>query len=166
MIEKTKTIDGQLFKVAMLDVETAEDCVFDLLRIAGPTLAGLFERIEGKGLASLVNLNIDGKMLGSIIREAATIDREAYRRVSKTLASVSSVSMDKGKTWPSLEEVQAALFMNKLPMKWKWLAFALEVNFGGFLSGISSAAERAKSLVKDLSASNSPPASDGASGES
>lgn len=163
-------IDGATYRVMMLDPETAEDVFFDLLRLAGPTLAGMLGKMEGNGiqagLKSLADMQLNSDVIVGALREfSASFDKALYHDVCRRLAEVTLVSID-GKKWPPLSEVQGELFRGKLPTKWKWLAFAVKTNFAGFFSDISIGDGPAiEASGKAESQSSSQQGSDGASGE-
>lgn len=167
MQPREKKIGDAVYRVTMLDPEAAEDVVIDLFRLCGPTIAGIIGKLEGKGLKGLMDLQINGDVIVSALRElSSTFDKQLYREVCAKLMSVTAVSID-GKKWPRLADVQNELYRGKLQEKWKWIGFALEVNFAGFFADISSGAGPAlEALAKAGSSSISHQGSDGTFGES
>lgn len=172
MDHREKKIGSASFRVMMLDPESAEDCIFDILKMLGPTLAGLVQKLQGtgvKGLQALLEKKTEssefGELATSVLRDFSQgFDKATYHEVSRRLMSVTHVSVKGGPHTP-LKDVAAELFRGNLQQKWQWLGFALEVNFAGFFAAFSSAAGPALAAVaKGGSTSSSQPASDGASG--
>lgn len=175
MSQQEKTIGANRYRVAMLDPESAEDCLIDILKMLGPTVAGVFANVKGKGIAGLKSLLEKKVESGEFIDIAvafirdfsSSFDKATYHAVCRKLADVTTVSLKGGKTWPKLADVQMELYRGNLQEKWAWLGFALQVNFAGFFEGISSAvAPVLEAVGRGASSSTSPQASDGASGES
>lgn len=166
-----RDIDGVRFRVRMLECEDAEDCLFDIFRMLGPTLAEMLGKAEGKGMPGLqsllekeVNWQLGVRVLGEL---SSSLDKQTYHAVCERLIAVSEVSLDGGKTWPALKTVQSETFRGKIMLKWRWLAFALEVNFSGFFGDISRAAGLAAQAVAEAKQRlKSPQVSAGASGAS
>jgi hypothetical protein len=113
---KESTIDGKKFKVTQLGYSDGVELLTKLLSIAGSA----FDNGAGKESFSLGRLasNLKASDLKSVIEKLASrtvIEREP--------------DSDK---WPKLEpEVDLAGDYN---LMFKWLKFALEVNYGGFFS--------------------------------
>ncbi len=113
---KEATIDGKAFKVTQLGYSDGVELLTKLLAIAGSAFEGGKDK-ESFSLGRLIT-NIKASDLKTIIEKLANrtvIEREP--------------GSDK---WPKLEpEVDLAGDYN---LMFKWLKFALEVNYGGFFS--------------------------------
>lgn len=168
---KQRVIDGLKFRVSQLECEKAEDLLADMFKLLGPTGAAFLGQLELKQVAegpagALADTKLDSPGILAAMRELADrLDTQVYHRMCRELAQVTFVQM--GDAWPKLSDVSAEIFAGKLTRKWKWFAFALEVQFSDFLSGLgASIKRRVAELLADLSPSDSPPVSDGASGDS
>jgi hypothetical protein len=110
------TIDGKNFKVTQLGYGEGVELLTKLLSIAGSA----FERAGDKESFSLGRL-------------AAHLKANDLKMVIEKLAQRTLIEREPGSDkWPKLEpEVDLAGDYN---LMFKWLKFALEVNYGGFFS--------------------------------
>jgi hypothetical protein len=113
---KESTIDGINFKVTQLGYADGIELLTRLLALVGAA----FEKDEGKDSFSLSRL-------------AARLTANDLKTVIEKLASRTVIEREPGTgNWPKLEpEVDLA---GNYGLMFKWLKFALEVNFGGFFS--------------------------------
>lgn len=113
---KETTIDGKNFKVTQLGYSDGIELLTKLLSIAGMA----FDQNAGKDSFSLGRL-------------AANLKANDLKMVIEKLAQRTLIERDSGSDkWPKLEpEVDLAGDYN---LMFKWLKFALEVNYGGFFS--------------------------------
>lgn len=139
----TKTIDGDTYKVLMLDPMVSADLLLDLSTIFGPSLSimgsGLLKARNSKealqqlmegvgGTEDLVGMNLE-KAISSLIER---LSKEKQREIVGVLSGVTSVQKDDA--WPSLESIFSIHFRGRLKAMYKWLAFALQVQFKDFFS--------------------------------
>lgn len=110
------SIDGINFKVTQLGYAEGIELLTKLLAIAG----GAFEKAEGKDSFSVAKL-------------AAKLTAHDLKMVVDKLANRTVIEREAGSDkWPKLEpEVDLA---GNYGLLFKWLKFALEVNYGGFFS--------------------------------
>jgi hypothetical protein len=113
---KESTIDGINFKVTQLGYADGIELLTKLLALAGAA----FEKDGGKDSFSLAKL-------------AAKLTANDLKMVVDKLASRTAIEREAGTDkWPKLEpEVDLA---GNYGLLFKWLKFALEVNYGGFFS--------------------------------
>jgi hypothetical protein len=122
--EKDKAINGVNFKVTQLGFEDGVELLTALGNIVGPALANK-------------DFNSDNPtaILGQILAKA---DARQIKGIIQKLAQSTRIEREPGK-WPILEpEVDLA---GNYDLTFKWLGFALEVNYGDFLgeAGLLSA---------------------------
>lgn len=146
---ETKTIDGEEFKVLMLDPLTANDLLVDITKVVGPAIASILASVlKSSNSQETLDQLLDGikkkhnsdneipeDLLGdnierSIIGLIDKIDKDKLREIIKTMESVTSVR--KGNNWPSLSSIFQILFRGKIKLMYRWLAFALRVQFQDF----------------------------------
>jgi hypothetical protein len=113
---KESSIEGINFKVTQLGYADGIELLTKLLALAGAA----FEKDEGKDSFSLAKL-------------AAKLTANDLKMVIEKLANRSVIEREPGSgKWPKLEpEVDLA---GDYALLFKWLKFALEVNYGGFFS--------------------------------
>ena len=111
---KETTIDGKNFKVTQLGYSDGIELLTRLLALAGAA----FEKNEGKDSFSLARL-------------AEKLTANDLKMVIDKLAGRTVIEREPGSDkWPKLEpEVDLA---GDYGLLFKWLKFALEVNYGGF----------------------------------
>lgn len=116
---KESTIDGINFKVTQLGYADGIELLTRLLALAGAA----FEKDEGKDAFSLSRL-------------AARLTANDLKMVIEKLASRTVIEREPGTDkWPKLEpEVDLA---GDYGLMFKWIKFALEVNYGGFFYAVS-----------------------------
>jgi len=116
---KESTIDGINFKVTQLGYADGIELLTKLLALAGAA----FEKDESKDSFSLARL-------------AAKLTANDLKMVIEKLASRTLVERKPGTDeWPKLDpEIDLA---GDYGLLFKWLKFALEVNYGGFFYAVS-----------------------------
>ena len=143
--EKESTLDGRRIKVTQLGFEEGMDLLVLLTKTLGPSLGALA---------------VDSTQIAPALSEfAKQLNNQDLKLVIATLAKSTRINRE-GDKWPILEpEVDLA---GEYGFLFKWLGFALETNYGGFLGekGLSSL------LAPMNPASPSQPTSDGKSIES
>ena len=143
--EKESIVDGRRIKVTQLGFEEGMDLLVLLTKTLGPSLGALAA---------------DSTQIASALSEfAKQLNNQDLKSVIATLAKSTRVNRE-GDKWPILEpEVDLA---GEYGFMFKWLGFALETNYGGFL-----AVNDLGSLLTPMNpASPSPATSDGRSIES
>jgi hypothetical protein len=120
-----KTIDGVEYEVFMLDVETAHKTLIKLAKSSLPSVGAL---VETGGLERLLDSDIQEVGVGGALsRLAKDINHDLLWGVIRDLAEVTTV-IGKGK----LSTLMATHFHGRLAHMYKWLAFALTVQYRDF----------------------------------
>lgn len=140
---QTKTIDGEEFRVLMLDPLVANDLLVDILKTAGPALAALLAPVvkapdSGAAFRDLLDGSSGGETPAfdgegierAIVGLVDRLEKPKLREVISTLEGVTSVR--KGDGWPQLSTVAPMLFRGRLKLMYRWLAFALRVQYQDF----------------------------------
>jgi len=135
----TQTIDGDVYKVHMLDPLVATDLLADLGDILGSPLAALGSGIGGDDqIKALLDGGASEESFGPALERAVS---EFFKRFSKgkqreiinTLAKVTFVEKGSGEA-PRLDAIFAVHFRGRIGTLYKWLGFALKVQFRDFFS--------------------------------
>ena len=143
--EKESIVDGRRIKVTQLGFEEGMDLLVLLTKTLGPSLGALAA---------------DSSQIAPALSEfAKQLNNQDLKSVISTLAKSTRVNRE-GDKWPILEpEVDLA---GEYGFMFKWLGFALETNYGGFLEGNDLRSQ----LQSTVQAFQSQPTSDGKSIES
>lgn len=150
----TKAIDGEEFRVLMLDPLIANDLLVDIGKTLGPALGALLASIlkakDSKaafsqlldGVRGLPGMEMDddtqeavSDLIGDGLERALVglidrIEKGKLRDVISIMESVTSVR--KGNDWPQLGTLSTVLFRGRLKLMYKWLAFAIRVQYRDF----------------------------------
>lgn len=161
-----KEIDGFVYKVMMLDPLVATDLLTDIGDILAPALGALGgAAVKSKGGDAIKNL-LDGDDEGTnsgmdVAFEKAVLgffkqySKAKQREFISLLSKVTVVETEPGKE-PQLQHIFSQHFRGRIKSLYKWLAFALSVQFQDFFSGegfdISHAVQK---LAEVVSASQS-----------
>lgn len=156
---ETKTIDGDTYKVLKLDPLTANDILLDLVQAAAPTLGALGGGLLSKKDSSKVIQEFLDGVEGSGAEEksavmeraiTASLDRvskQKFREIVTSLASVTSVQS--GSDWPELSKVFPIHFRGRIGAMYKWIGFALGVQYKDFFTSVPSVIARAGQLLQN-----------------
>ena len=132
--EKEKNISGQNFKVTQLGFEDSIDLLTLLTKTLAPSLGALANGVDGKEVS----------IQSALTELSQRLSAKDLKQVIYTLAKTTRIEREPGK-WPVLEpEVDLA---GDMLLTFKWLGFALEVNYGSFLGAAGLVGK-----VKDLMA--------------
>lgn len=129
LLVQSKTIGEYSYAVTQLDAVKGRRVFARLLKVAAPALASLSggSKVKpddlAKGLAAL----------------AETLSEDDVDFFCDAFAPSTTVTLADGKA-PRLSDIFAVHFAGKYLELVKWLAFALEVNFGPFWRGLSAKA--------------------------
>lgn len=171
-----RRIGEHTYRVRQLKFSKARPLQLVVLRAIGPTFAALLEQPSGSRLTSI----LDGEVnLRSALDEFSNaLSEDDYRRITEGLAEqswiVDAETHGLAPTGQGSEQGCAVLSPSVCEEHWPpryneflgWLAFAIEVNFASFLGGKLNVKAALLGLAKATSASTSPTASTGTSGES
>lgn len=124
-----RTIDGVIFEVTPLGYREGRKAFVRLSKAVGPALA---QASSGGDMADLSGSDVDvAAALSALVSEVSDGDLEWFADI---LGKTTRFSRG-GDKWPYLVEAnREALFAGEILLFFKWLAFALEVNFSDFLS--------------------------------
>jgi len=122
-------IDGDEYEVFMLDPMTANDLLIDIGGAIGPALGAFAGASDGN---DLLDSTMDGEKLGDgVALLFKGLDKAIVRRAIQSLSEVTTVT-GKGK----LNQIQAIQFRGKIGTMYKWLGFALKVQYSDFLGSM------------------------------
>lgn len=147
---QTTTIDGCTYRCLMLDPLTATDMVADLGFVFGPSLGALGGALlsESGGGGDVVErfMQEGGESFGTALEKAvleffARFDKAKQREFINTLADVTFVK--EGDKEVKLSAVLAIHFRGRIASLYKWLGWALKVQFGDFFSPFGTVIARA-----------------------
>ncbi len=157
--EKEKTINGTKFRVVQLGFEDGIDLLVTLYKTLGPSLGVFMAGLERKDSKSLGDTEVSmSGMRDALLELAQRLNASDLKLVVSTLAKTTRVNRE-GEKWPLLEpEVDLA---GEYGLMFKWLAFALEVNYSGFFDGAASPMGGLAAALQTLKPSASPSTSDG-----
>ncbi len=137
MTERTteKEIDGTTFAVGYLPPQVASDLAVDLFKSLGPAFVlALTEANKARGGAedaSVANAFMSqdlGPVVESLVK---TLDKATLNDAIKKLSEVTTVTA--GGTKSRLDKTFNILFTGKIGLMYRWLWFALTVNFADFM---------------------------------
>jgi hypothetical protein len=135
MQSETKTIGSTEYEVTQLPSGRGRKLLLRLVRIVGPAVGELLKGGEA-GTATLASVSAEG--LSAAVGElAARLGEDDFEYAVKELASSTKVRVDGGGLVP-LASVLDLHFAGAYGEMLSWLAFALEVNFRSFFSGLGS----------------------------
>lgn len=138
---KTRLIGNTRYQVTQLPSSHARKLLVRLVRMAGPIVASLLED------KTLIDTNapivervskLDSKTLATMLRDFSTRVSEAdLEYLCETLGGCTQIESLDGKLSPLDLEAQELHFRGgRLSELFRWLAFALEVQYSDFFSGL------------------------------
>lgn len=139
--EKETTIEGTKFKVTQIGFEDGIELMTMLYKSLGPSIGAMLAGLDKKPGEDLGSTNVSMGAVSNALGELAKrLNAADLKHVVHTLAKATLIEREPGK-WPTLEpEVDLA---GDYGLMFKWLAFALEVNYGNFLGGAGLVAKAA-----------------------
>lgn len=169
---ETKEIDGHTYKVYMMDPLLATDLLTDLCQLLAPALGalgGVLVKEKGDVLQKALDgfeesdkTNIDVAFERAVLGFFGRLDKTKQREWIDMLAKVSVLITSEGKE-PGLSTVLRKHFQGRVFAMYKWLAFALKVQFRDFFSGtdlgIGQIVQKAMAVYGSQSTSQSTPTS-------
>jgi hypothetical protein len=131
---QSKDIDGRSYQVTMLDEKTARRVWLRLMQKLGPSVAELAKGLTSANVKSVLDLDtsIFAGALARLLREMSEDDLEFF--VEK-MRSCTKVKPEQANVYVDLYD---GAFQGRLTTMFKWLVFALEVNYADFLSELRS----------------------------
>lgn len=135
---KTKQIGKYKFEVFKLDPLIAVDVQLDIMQAVAPALGGTVNLVQSKGLDSVLNADVGGFEVGSVVSAFfGGLSKEKLRELINTMASVTHCD------GTPLPKVLPVVFRGDLPLLYEWLWFALEVNYKNFIEWAGTAIKSA-----------------------
>jgi len=132
-VEQSREIDGFTYQVNQLPARKGLELLTEVATVAGPLVAAMGD----KGLSGLLDSEADGgAFLGVAKAIAGSLDSKRVLGITDTLAGVTYLE-GKALTGNALD----AHFMGRVFSMLKWLAFALEVQFGDFFNAATGNSE-------------------------
>jgi hypothetical protein len=132
--EKESTILGKRLRVTQLGFEDGMDLLVLLGKTLGPSIGAMLAGVEKKaGAENLGDANVSLPAVANGLADLASrLNTADLKHVVSALARSTRINRDgSGEKWPQLEpEVDLA---GDYAFMFRWLGFALEVNFGDFL---------------------------------
>lgn len=156
--KETTNINGNSYEVTQLPYKLGHKLLLRLYKVLGPTLA--------KGLAQVPSLekgmaNLDVKELapafGAAVQGLADVlTEEDFDFMVDTLAEYTKISKGDDK-WLPLKQGMEFHFAGNYAELFKWIGFALRVNYGGFFGerGFGDALAKLQAAAKSRSPSTS-----------
>jgi hypothetical protein len=163
--EKT-TINGTTYKVTMLPYKLGHRLLLRLYKVLGPVLAKSISNSPSV-TGGLANLDVGslGPAFGAALETLAEkLTEEDFDFMVDTLAEYTEIHKEDGKVLPLKADMEVRFAGNYAEL-FKWLGFALKVNYGGF-TGERGFGDLLKKLASKAKVSPSQPTSTGASTES
>lgn len=160
---ETATIGKHTYRVRHIDPMTATDITVDLAKLFGPIIAvvggTILSEKDTKGKLKAIldgekpkddegNVVDDGtaqaieRALGGLFEK---LSKEQVRYLISVMSPVTEVRQ--GDKWPQLDSIFTVHFRGDPAGIFRWLGFAMQVNFRGFFSGIAGAIGRAARQV-------------------
>jgi len=140
---KSTVIDGTTYRCLMLDPLTATDMVADLGFLFGPSLGALSGALlsdtSGEGVKRL--LDEGGKEFGDGLERALVeffgrFDKAKQREFIATLADITYVKQ--GDKEVKLSGILSIHFRGRIATLYKWLGWALKVQFSDFFDSFGT----------------------------
>lgn len=160
---QSKEIDGHTYKVLMLDPLVATDLLADMGQILAPTIGaigGVFAKEKGDTLEKMFEgfdpedkTNVDAAVEKAVMGFFQRFTKEKQREFIGILMKVTIVVMPDGKE-PRLQDIFAVHFQGRVFTLYKWLGFALKVQFQDFFSGINVDISRVVQKVAQATSSS------------
>lgn len=153
-----RQIGDRTFRVLQLPALKARALFARLVQFLGPAVAGA---VSSGNMSALLNMDV-GALVGTL-SEKFTEEELSY--FGKVLGGCTQLVGDNGNTAVLDEKLQDVVFAGNILQMFKWMGFALEVQFSDFLSELKRI-QAVALAAKEKSAQKSPAASTGTSGES
>ena len=133
-----KVIDGHTFEVLMMPPMPSHRLLMKLLGIIGPAASHLVDREYGNASSSVLDEEVTGGFFAKVISSLFDkLDCDVTEEIINAMKEVSSVSVAEKKMAP-LASVFDVFFAGKLDLMYKWLIFAMQVQWGKCFSVLGS----------------------------
>lgn len=157
LLTEEREIDGVHFRVRQANLKEARAALVVITRSVGGLLSGLLKATTAEKLADLDTSALAGAV-ASFTEHLSDQDIEFLTKIySKDCLAAVESKEDGAPAWVPLgnETVQATVFGGRLLLLFKWLWFAIEVNYADFLA-VARTASTKLDLVRARSKSQSP----------
>ena len=124
---KKKVIDGKTYDVYMLSATTGLTTFLRLVRICGPAIGIAIKGVGLKDLKSIGDIELDSIDFEAIARQIFQSEEE--ETILDITAKLAEKTFVEGQPLQPMYEVH---FQGKIGKLFRWLTFALEVNFSDF----------------------------------
>jgi tail assembly chaperone len=128
---QTREIDGMTFEVSQLDVKVSRAVFVRLTKLLGPALGELGKAISAAGSTSILDLDHTA-VLPAMAQLVACMSEEELEFLVQAFMKKSKFTPPEG-TGQLIPLVDIA-FTGRLLTMFKWLAFAIEVNYADFFA--------------------------------
>jgi hypothetical protein len=127
------TINGVTYEVTQLPYKLGHRLLLRLYKVLGPAVAKALSQAPGldKGIAGLDTRELAPAFSAAVETLAETMTEEDFDFAVDTLAEYTKISKEADK-WLPLKGAMEFHFAGNYPELFKWLGFALRVNYGGF----------------------------------
>lgn len=146
-----RTIGGSAYKVTQLGASAGMQLMVRLTKVLGPVL-GELTRGMGEGETDLMSVRGDA-LAGALQQLGEKLNYEDLDYVCETLGAFTEVSNGDGKWLRLKRDIREVHFAGNYGDLFRWLGFALEVNYASFFGGSDVGAVLARVTGK---ASSSP----------
>jgi len=162
----TRTIGEHTYEVRHLPATPAYLMFLDLSKMIAPSMAAGVASITSSGsVLQALESELDGDFLMCAIEGLVDrLDSAQVQSVVQQLAQHTALVV--GDRKPELSQQFELHFAGRLGEMFRWLAFAMEVNFGDFLHGFKDRALAALRAAAAKEVSKPPTTSSGQSGDS
>lgn len=152
-----REIAGSVYRVSQLKATKALGLLTELAKMLGPTLGILADAAgneKGKlDLASIGNIKVGGDVFGRAVGALVErIDSARVQTLIKELAAVTEVAPEGSDKFLPLPGVFELHFAGRMGGLFKWLKFALEVQFSDFLSSLAEHGPQESATLDDAQA--------------
>lgn len=139
-----RTVGSTAFKVTQLGASAGMQLMVRLTKVLGPVLGELAKGGDSNGATNLMDVRGDA-LAGALQQLATHLTYEDLEYVCETLGAMTEIEMEGGK-WVRLNRAMREIhFAGNYGELFRWLAFALEVNYSSFFgeSGVGAALAKA-----------------------
>jgi hypothetical protein len=129
-----ETIDGHTYRVTMLPVSKGRRLLAELFKVAGPALGDLASAAAGAKGVSEVKVE---SLAGALRQLADRLEPAFLDRLCEELAASTQLVLDGGARAVPLKQEMEFHFAGRYGAMFKWIAFALKVNYADFFGAWS-----------------------------
>lgn len=131
-----KTIDGYIYQVNQLSAPVGRRLFFELKALIGPSVAELLKGVGDAKSGKLMDMDM-GWVASAVAAISEDVTPGVYQGTYETLASQTMFGEEGTGKFVPLEKNQEH-FKGRFMSEFKWMAFALEVNYSDFLGALEA----------------------------